>query len=101
MLYDGAALAFDDSRFHSAWQLASGASLISVNSFPSLNNGGDAFGLWPNKSAYDMDVGDGDDDGDLEIVQFTNSAVNIEYGGGELGFPGGNDSEGRPDTATP
>lgn len=91
VLYDGAALAFDDSRFRSAWRLSTSVPLISVNSFPGLNNDGDSVGLWANKADYDLDVGDGDDDGDLEIVQFTNSTVNIEYGTA-LGFPGGNDS---------
>ncbi len=92
VLYDGAALEFDDSRFRSAWQLAPAVPLISVNSMPGLNNGGDAFGLWSSRAAYDMDVGDSDGDGDFEIVQFTNAAVNIEFDTGELGFPGGNDS---------
>ena len=92
VLYDGDALAFDDSRFRAAWQLAQSVSVIGVSFFPGLNNGGDEFGLWPSQTAYALDVGDGSDppDGTFEVLQFTNADASLNYQP-DNGFPDGSE----------
>lgn len=86
VLYDGDALAYDDSRFRAAWNLGADIPLIGVDSFPGLNNSDDQFGLWAAFPQYSLDTGDGDDDGDLEVLQFTNATAFLGYGG-DTGFP--------------
>ena len=76
----------DHTVFRQAWNLGAGVPLIGVSSdWSSLNNGGDHFGIWANGTDYAADLGDGDADGDLEIVQFNNALVNLNYNG----FPDG------------
>ena len=90
VVYDGAALAFDDQRFRSAWQLGAGVPLIAAADFPSLNNGGDAIGLWATRSLYDLDViEDPPTSGTFVVGGFTNAAVSIDY---RSGFPTGANS---------
>ena len=86
VFYKGSVLSYDDARFRAAWNLSENVPLIGVNSFPGLNNGGDAFGLWPSKAAYDLDVDDLDDDGVFEVVQFNNSDAFLDYNAVN-GFP--------------
>ncbi|MCA9197567.1 MAG: lamin tail domain-containing protein, partial [Planctomycetales bacterium] len=84
VLYNGSNLEFDDTRFRNAWNLSTSVPLIGVTSPPGLNNGGDAIGLWPTLSSYSLDIGDGDQDGDNEVLQFSNAAAAIDFG---TGFP--------------
>ena len=70
----------DDTAFRQAWNLGAGVPLVGVTSdWSSLNNSGDRFGIWANTADYTADLGDGDSDGDLEIVQFNNALVSIDY----------------------
>ncbi len=78
VLYNGSSLAFDDSRFRSAWGLAPSIPLVAVSPNPGLSNSGDAIGLW-SSSNYALDIMDTDGDGDLEVAQFTNSAATVDY----------------------
>ena len=91
VLYDGTALGFDDNRFRAAWQLSPSVPVIGVGFFPGLNNGGDAFGLWPNLDTYNMDVGDGDGNGTFEVLQFTNATTSLDYDAAN-GFPDGSEA---------
>lgn len=88
VIYNGANLGFNETRFRNAWQLGANVPLIGASSFPALNNSGDAIGLWPSYSSYSSDIADLDMDGDFEVAQFTNSAVNLDF---QAGFPGGTD----------
>ena len=86
VIYNGAALDFDESRFRSAWNVGSTVPLIGVNGWESLNNGDDAFGLWEDLEAYQSDLEDIDEDDDVEVGSFTNAVAWVDYG--SEGFPG-------------
>ncbi|MEM7312219.1 MAG: lamin tail domain-containing protein, partial [Planctomycetota bacterium] len=76
----------DHTIFRQAWGLGPNVPLIGIPSgWSSLNNSGDSFGIWANTTAYTADLGDGDMDGDLEVVQFNNALTSIDYNG----FPDG------------
>lgn len=81
VIYDAATL--DDARFRAAWPVPAGVPVIGATFFPTLNNGGDAIGLWPNRAAYDADTMDTDGLGDIEVVQFNNAAVSLDF---SMGF---------------
>ena len=85
VLYNGGALDFDESRFRAAWGLGSHVPLVGVNGWQSLNNNGDAFGLWDSLEAYEMDLDDVDGDPDLEVSTFDSAVAWLDYG--IEGFP--------------
>ncbi len=88
VVYNGTNLGFNDQRFRNAWQLGANVPMIGINSFPALNNSGDAFGLWANYTNYSSDIADLDMNGTLEVAQFTNSATSIDF---RTGYPAGTD----------
>jgi hypothetical protein len=84
VLYNGSNLGFNDQRFRDPWKLSAGVPVIGVSNFSGLNNGGDAFGLWPSLDAYLKDVRDVDGDGDAGVFQYTNAAARLDF---NTGFP--------------
>lgn len=86
VLYNGAALDFDETRFRRAWEIGNSVPLVGVDGWQSLNNGGDAFGLWSSLESYQADLDNVDEDDDLEVAGFSNAAVWIDYD--VDGFPG-------------
>ena len=86
VIYNGAALDYDETRFRDAWGISSTVPLIGNNGAMSLNNGaGDWFGLWESFETYSLDLLNTDDDDGLEVASFNNAVVSINYGG--EGFP--------------
>ena len=86
VIYNGAALDYDETRFRDAWGISSTVPLIGNNGALSLNNGaGDWFGLWETFDAYSSDLANTDDDEGLEVTGFNNAVVSINYG--SEGFP--------------
>ena len=79
VLYNGPALEFNEGRFRAAWELNDSIPLIAVSRWPSLNNGGDAIGLWVDLDTYASDLDNVDDDEDLEVAQFGHAASAIDY----------------------
>ncbi|MEM8946823.1 MAG: lamin tail domain-containing protein [Planctomycetota bacterium] len=91
---------FDDSFFRSAWGLDPSVALISADFFPALTNSGTAFGLWPSRAAYDLDLIDPDNGGGLcgdpgvmdntcVVGGFANADVSIDF----TSFPTGANGE--------
>lgn len=84
VLYNGRALDFSAARFRAAWSLDESVPLIAVDGWESLNNGGDAVGLWSDITAYELDLANTDDDDDLEVARLTNAAAGVDF---RTGFP--------------
>lgn len=85
VIYNGANLDYDESRFRSAWNLGTSVPLIGVDGFESLNNSGDTFGLWASFDDYSADLENTDDDEQLEVSNFTAAAAWLDYAA--EGFP--------------
>ncbi|MCA9184939.1 MAG: lamin tail domain-containing protein [Planctomycetales bacterium] len=63
VLYDGAAVDFNDDEFRANWDMAANTHLIAVEFFPSLNNLSstnptETFAIWSDETAYRMDTAD-------------------------------------------
>ncbi|MEM9351677.1 MAG: lamin tail domain-containing protein [Planctomycetota bacterium] len=87
VLYDavvgsGSPANFNDQVFRDAWSLPPSTPIIGLQGFPALTNTGTAFGLWPNRTAYEADLFD--DNGTMRVGGFASADVSIDY---RLGFP--------------
>lgn len=85
VIYNGARLEYDESRFRSAWNLGPSVPLIGVSDFESLNNSGDTFGIWASFDDYTSDLENTDDDEQLEVSNFFSAAAWLDYAA--EGFP--------------
>jgi hypothetical protein len=75
---------FNDQQFRDAWSLSGSVSLIGVDSFPALTNGGTAFGFWADDTAYANDVSDIGNG--PEVTSLTNTLFSLDYTTGS-GYP--------------
>jgi hypothetical protein len=94
VLYDAdvavAAADFNDAMFRTAWGLAPTVPLIGVSrNFGGglTNDGGTAIGLWPDATAYNLDVAD-DGLGVIRVAQFNNASASLDFTTAG-GFPAG------------
>ncbi len=87
VLYDavlgpGNSANFNDQVFRDAWSLPPSTPIIGLQGFPALTNTGTAFGLWPDRNAYEADLID--DNGAMRVGGFSSADVSIDY---RTGFP--------------